>query len=192
MANEYYKSFPLLYKNIDSHANEIGDYIDNRRKRINKSLKTRWNKFNTLCMGGIESNSIYTIAGISGSGKSSFINSLESDLFELNKDVDFVVLNFTFEMMGSRNVGRKLSYKLKKTTSELYSGGDKPLAEQDYVNVQSELNKIKQLPIYYVDTPGTVPQIRDTIMKFSEREGRNRWMIIIYYSNWLKLSYIIF
>lgn len=57
------------YRHIATSANEIVDYICNRKSGRVKSLKTRWSKFNNLCMGGIEPNTIYTIAGISGSGK---------------------------------------------------------------------------------------------------------------------------
>jgi len=88
----------LAYKHIKEPTKEILQYIDNRRKGVSKSLKTRWSKFNRQCMGGIEPNTIYTIAGISGSGKSSFINSLETDLFELNSKGNFVVLSFNFEI----------------------------------------------------------------------------------------------
>ena len=59
----------LEFKHISSATNEIVKYIDDRRKFVVRSLKTRWAKFNKLAMGGIEPNSVYTIAGISGSGK---------------------------------------------------------------------------------------------------------------------------
>jgi putative ribosome biogenesis GTPase RsgA len=106
----------LPYRSISYPTNEIIDYINSRRSGTVKSLKTRWSKFNEACMGGIEPNTIYSIAGISGSGKSSFLNSLETDIYDLNKEVDFVVLSFNFEMLSSRQIGRKLSYKLSKTT----------------------------------------------------------------------------
>ena len=114
----------LEIKHISDATNEILNYINNRRRGLIKSLRTRWPKFNRQCMGGIEPNAIYSVCGISGSGKSSFANSLETDLFELNTNEDFVVLNFNFEMMASKQVGRKLSYKLNKTTSELYSSSN--------------------------------------------------------------------
>jgi len=57
---------PLEFIHISQAANEIKDYIHLRKKGEIKSLKTRWNKFNNLCMGGIEPNAIYTIAGTSG------------------------------------------------------------------------------------------------------------------------------
>ena len=86
----------LKYRHISKAADEIVEYIDSRRKGSIKSLATRWDKFNNQCMGGIEPNTIYTIAGISGSGKSSFVNSLETDLFDLNPTADFVILSFNF------------------------------------------------------------------------------------------------
>jgi replicative DNA helicase len=131
-------------------------------------------------MGGIEPNVIYTIAGISGSGKSSFVNSLETDLFDENPKANIAILNFSFEMVSARQVGRKLSYRLKKTTKDLYSGDIKnPLNDQDFSNVEQTIKEIKKYPIYYVDTPGTVAQIRQTIFNFMNNEGKGKWVIII-------------
>ena len=59
----------LTYKHISSATNEIVKYIKDRRELKVCSLRTRWEKFNRLAMGGIEPNSIYAIGGISGSGK---------------------------------------------------------------------------------------------------------------------------
>lgn len=170
----------LAYKHIKEPTKEIVSYIDDRRKGIVKSLKTRWPKFNKHCMGGIEPNVIFTIAGISGSGKSSFANSLETDLFDMNPNEDFVVLSFSLEMLSSKQVGRKLSYKLKKTTSELYSGLEDPKAKlqhSDYEEVVKQATKIEQYPIFYVDSPGTVEDVRNTILHFMEKFPK-KWLVI--------------
>lgn len=170
----------LTYKNIGKSAEEIVDYIDKRRHFKLMSLRTKWPKFNNLCMGGIEPNVIYTVAGISGSGKSSFVNTLESDLFEQNPKANIAILNFSFEMISARQVGRKLSYKLRKTTKELYSGNYKsPLQDKDFEKVQAAVEDIKDLPIYYVDIPGDVSQIRNTVLNFMKNEGKGKWVIII-------------
>jgi len=178
MAQNYYNS--LYYKPIVESTSEILNYIEQRRSGKITSLQTRWNKFNKQCMGGIEPNTVYTIAGISGSGKSSFVNSLETDLFELNPNVDFCVLNFNLEMLSSKQIGRKLSYRLKKTTAELYSSyGHTKLTDQDVENIKKEAENINKYDIYYVDVSGTVDEIRETILKFMQNEGKRKWVIII-------------
>lgn len=173
----------MQYKHIKEPTSEILRYIDNRRKGISKSLKTRWNKFNKLCMGGIEANTIYTITGRSGSGKSSFVNSLETDLFELNTKTDFIVLSFNFEMISSRQIGRKLSYKMKKTTSQIYSSNididGTTLSNPDYEQAIQYAEKIAKYPVYYVDCPGTVDEIRNMIIHFQTELFPDKWLIVI-------------
>ena len=174
----------LPFIHISKAADEIVSYIDKRRKGISKSLRTRWPKFNRQCMGGIEPNTIYVVAGISGSGKSSFVNSLETDLFDLNPHQDFVVLSFSFEMLSSKQVGRKLSYRMSRTTSELYSASNK---DENYIVTENEFNTvinhaetIKKYPIYYVEFPGTVEEIKNTIIQFASLpEIKGKWIIII-------------
>lgn len=114
------------------------------------------------------------------SGKSSFINSLETDLFDLNPFKEFVVLSFNYEMISSRQVGRKLSYKLNLTTSELYSGTDNStITDTKFKDIETIANKIAKYPIYYVDVPGNVDEMKQTILHFCENEGKDKWVLII-------------
>ena len=106
------------FRTIEQVAEEATAYIDNRRKHLIQPLKTRWNKFNKACCGGIEPNMVFTIAGISGAGKSALANLIQFDLFDKNSNQEIVVLNFSLEMIGYRNIGRAVSNKLRKTTSE--------------------------------------------------------------------------
>ena len=169
----------LEFKHISSATNEIVKYIDDRRKFVVRSLKTRWAKFNKLAMGGIEPNSVYTIAGISGSGKSSFVNTLETDIIDLNKDDDVVVLSFSFEMISSKQIGRKLSYKLRKTTAELYSASDTAISDNEYEMIEEKAKEIKDYPVYYVDNPGTVDEIKSTIQFLQKTIANGKWLVVI-------------
>lgn len=173
----------LPFRHIKEPTNEIVKYIADRRSGISKSLKTRWSKFNRQCMGGIEPNTIYSIVGISGSGKSSFVNSLETDLFDLNPNEKFVVLSFNFEMLSSRQIGRKISYKIKKTTNELYNAADDQtttLQDHEYEQIVRIAKSIEKYPIYYVDRPGTVDEIRNTIDYFQTKLlAEDKWLIVI-------------
>lgn len=171
----------LSFIHISQAADNIVSYIKNRHLGTVKSLKTKWDKFNNTCMGGIEPNAIYTFAGISGSGKSSFLNSLETDLFTCNPLEEFVILSFNFEMLSSRQVGRKISAKLNKTTQQLYSGlSQETLSDEELKNIEIEATKFKKLQIYYVDLPGTVDEIRETVLEFSKLDFvKNKWLIIL-------------
>lgn len=162
-------------------AQEAINYIAGRREHNITSLKTRWVKFNKQCMGGIEPNTVYTIAGISGSGKSSMANLIQTDLIDLNPDEDIIVLTFSLEMVGFRQVGRTLSNKLRRTTSTLYSS-ETDLDDETFRKVIDVSNKLKEYPIYFVDNPGTPMQV-DAIIKWFYNEyvkGTNKHFIIIY------------
>lgn len=168
----------LPFRHISSATNEAVEYIRRRKNHEIISLRTRWNKFNKSCMGGIEPNTIYTIVGISGSGKSSFVNTLETDLIDLNSKQDIIVLNFSFEMLSSRQVGRKMSSKLRQTTAELYSANNE-LDDDLLAKVEQTSQQIKSYPIYYVDTPGTVDDIASTINYFYENKAKGKKFVII-------------
>lgn len=162
-------------------AQEAINYIAGRREHNIVSLKTRWKKFNKQCMGGIEPNTVYTIAGISGSGKSSFVNTMTTDLIDLNPTEDIVILNFSLEMVGFRQVGRTLSSKLRKTTSTLYSS-ETDLDDETFRKVIAVSNKLKEYPIYFVDNPGSPKDVEETIRNFYDAHIRNtnKYFVITY------------
>lgn len=162
-------------------AQEAINYIKARKEHNIESLKTRWKKFNDVCMGGIESNVIYTVTGISGSGKSSFTNELSIDMIDANPQKDIVELVFSWEMVGFRQVGRTLSNKLRRTTSELYSSLQ-DLDDNTFGQVVNVSNQLKAYPIYFVDTPGTPEQVRQTIRDFYEKyvKEQNKYFVIMF------------
>ena len=156
-------------------AQEAINYIAGRREHNIISLKTRWKKFNKQCMGGIEPNTV------SGSGKSSFVNTMTTDLIDLNPTEDIVILNFSLEMVGFRQVGRTLSSKLRKTTSTLYSS-ETDLDDETFRKVIAVSNKLKEYPIYFVDNPGSPKDVEETIRNFYDAHIRNtnKYFVITY------------
>lgn len=168
----------IAYKTIAQAAKESVDYIRARKEHTIVPLKTRWNKFNKVCCGGIEPGMILTIAGISGTGKSAVANMIETDLIDLNPLQKVVVLDFSFEMVSFRSVTRKLSYRLRRTTSELY-GAQNDIDEDTFKYVQEEAEKLAKYPIFYVDTPCTVLEIENTIDYFRNKFSEEWWLVVI-------------
>jgi len=156
----------MEYTHIRQASDEALDYIEKRRQGLEQSLETRWDKFNKVTMSGLDWNTIVTIGGMSGSGKSAIANELETSLFDRNPNENFAVLSFNFEMLALKQVGRKISSKLDKTVSELYSA-ENNLSDDDYNLVKDRADSIADnYDIFYVDSPGTVEQVYDTVMKF--------------------------
>ena len=163
----------LKYKHISESTKEIVKYIKSRKDGEEKSLKTRWDKLNNFCMGGIDWNTIVTIGGMSGSGKSSIANELETSLFDSNPDQNFAVLSFNFEMIAMKQVGRKISSKLKMTVGDLYSSKES-LSDSNFELVETAAKEISNdYDINYVDSPGTVEQIYKTILGFHKERIHN-------------------
>mgnify|MGYP000831832631 CR=1 FL=1 len=167
---------PIIGKSIAQVTTETLKYIDDRRKHNIISLKTRWNKFNQVCF--FEPNMIYTIAGISGSGKSAFANTIANDLIDLNPSQEIVVLNFSFEMVSYRNVGRTLSNKLRMTTNELYSSNT-DVDDTKYEEIEKTAKVLEKYNIYYIDTPMDVSKIEETIHYYHDTIAKDKWLIII-------------
>ena len=171
----------LHYKSIAKATHDAVEYIDQRRKGLIKSLKTPWTKYNHVSMDGIEWNTIHTIAGMSGSGKTAIINQLETSLFELNPDENFAVLSFNFEMLARQLVSRKLSNKLDMTTRQLHSGIEGfSLYDAEFYKVLTAQKEFNKLPIYYVEMPGTVEMIKNTIEKFVKEDfNKDRGIMVM-------------
>lgn len=73
-------SYKLSWRPMSIVTQEAVDYIRSRKEHKISSLKTRWNKLNRVCMGGIEPNIVMTITGISASGNKMFVNCNRTDL----------------------------------------------------------------------------------------------------------------
>lgn len=167
---------PLSFRHISEVAKETLEYIDLRRKHEIEPLITRWRKFNRVC--SIEPGTIYTIVGASGSGKSAFASMLENDFCSLNPNKDIIILSFSFEMLSSQQVGRKISGKLGVTTNTLYSG-ERDISDTEFKTIEAVANDLSKYPIYYVDTAANVAQIAATIAKFQEKMAKDKWLVIV-------------
>ena len=81
-------------------------------------------------------------------------------------------------MIGYRNIGRTISSKMKKTTTELYSA-EEDLSDTDFTKVKEVAEEVKNYPIYIVDIPSTVERIGNTITYFKNTIAKDKWLIVI-------------
>lgn len=176
MAEASYNFTPHHIISVGEAIDNAINYIDGRRTGEIRSLKTKWKKFNSISMGGIEPNALYTVAGISGSGKSAFANQLETDIIDLNPDEDIVVLSLTFEMMASKQITRKLSGIVKRNMKFLYSI-DRKITDEEMEIIRNASHRLRKYPIYYVDVALDTQAIEDTIQHF-QNQFPDKWLVV--------------
>jgi len=171
----------MKYQPIAEVVNESLSYIEDRSSRKIVPLKTRWKKFNDLIDGGMEWGNLYTLAGISGSGKSAFANLLETDLFDLNPKEKFKVLSFNFEMAAYRQILRKFSNKVKRTVGELKSS-NYTISKEEMDTLYHIGKEISLYDISYIDVPEKVGQVKSSILDFQKDNPSHRIFIILDHS----------
>jgi len=161
----------MKIKHISEVIDNALEYIDDRRKGKSQPLYTSKTKLNNA-IDGFYWSRIYTLAGLSASGKSITLEELKRDLIDFNPKEKFDILSFEFEMSAVDQITRNLSGKLSKSMSTIYSANKEFLSEDDFNNVKTASDSLKKYPIYYVDNSGTVSDIRATIDSFIEQRGK--------------------
>jgi len=152
---------------------------------IQAYLKCRWSRVNRSMLGGWRFNNNYVIAGLSGHGKSWILNLLLQDFCdrELNKAYtrDYKILHFGLEMSMTDEILRQVSTRTKISYENLISANS-PLTSIEYELVKNSLEKIKEMPIWIVEEPGTIQQVYNTIEKFHSRFPDSQFIITLDHS----------
>lgn len=84
-------------------------------------------------------------------------------------------------MLAVDQIARNVSGRIQKSVEALYSADKQYLSDKDYAEVLKASEVLKKYPIYYVDTIGTVHDIKDTILSFvieNNIKERNRGLIV--------------
>lgn len=157
----------LAIKKMPQVIDEALEFILRRKEGLEPSLKTKSTKINDTFLNGFDWNRIVTVAGLSGCGKSTLVRQLITEMIELNPNQTFEVLSFQFEMLSTDEVARDISSKVGKSIKEVYSA-TKPLSTSEFETIAKELEKLRNHKINIVDNPGTVKEIKDTIINFVE------------------------
>lgn len=155
----------LPISHISKAVNTAIKYIEGRRSGHIKSLQTSFKKLNSALLDGIEWNKIFTIGGMSGSGKSILCEQLKRDILKLNRHENIKVLSFEYEMPSYEQVSRNISGHLDISVRDLYSA-ESLLSDEDLKRAKSISNSISNEQIYNVDEVGDVEDMIETILAF--------------------------
>ena len=164
---------PKTSFNLITTEEAVDQAIEYTKKRSSgeiKSLLTPWKSFNKRGINGLEWGTITTIGGMSSAGKTAVASILETGLFDLNPHENFACLNLCFEMKASKLLGRKLSSKLKISTTELYSGNGDFI---DFDNLNKHAQDLKKHEIYYLEDYTTVTGIKNTFVQLYSQLNPN-------------------
>lgn len=153
-------------------------YIKDRREN-NSNLCTRWDEINSRLMGGFAPNTIFTLGGISGSGKTSLASMIEHDFCTLpcNEHLNVCVLNFSLEMLPRSQVTRKLSYLLHAPTQKILSVGEKIDADLLLACLEQK-SLFESMPIFYFQGCADVETVHNISKEFIEINS-DKWVVII-------------
>lgn len=98
----------------------------------------------------------------------------------MNRDQQFDVLSFQFEMLGIDELTKDISSKTNQSIKKIYSAEGR-LSDSDEDSIREELDRMKDFPLYIVDHIGTVSNIKDTILYYCSENNlaeRNRSLVV--------------
>jgi len=182
MDKKKYSVNSLIVKHISKASEEAIHRVERRREGRQDYVKTRWNKLNSILLGGINFSSIYIIAGLMGTGKSYVRMLIQQDAFDqkINGkcEVSYVWLHFNFEMVASSEVMRLAGTAMGMSFYDLLSV-EKKLEDENFERFKKILESLRDFPVYTCDVPGNVYQIYETIRKVAEKPGFENKQIIV-------------
>ena len=144
-------------------------------------MKSRWDKLNYFLLGGFQFGQTYMLCGASGHGKSYMLNMLLRDFLNptLQTETDKTrILHFSFEMSAAAEMTRRLSTLTGISYRRLMSA-DEPLSDVDLEHVKSAAARLVDVPLYFVETPGTREQIIQTIDRMKQRYPDDRLIVTL-------------
>lgn len=181
----------LPWKKYATVIEESFERVLFRKHKKIKSLKTSWKGFNSIGLNGIEWQSLYVIGARPGVGKTFVSATIARDIQELNKDQDFNVLHFQFEMLAINMGIRELAAGTGLGTRYIQSAEDEgmpALTNLDLSKLEAYSKKHDDRKEYIIDKAMTVEEMKKTIVQFYETMGRKPIFITLDHTLLIKQS----
>jgi len=168
-------------------SKKVIEQVELERTGKQLGMLTRYPKLNIAFRKYFRFNQVNLFAGLSGSGKSLFLNILSEDFLDyreensLNCNIDFIpiLLHFCFEMSATNEMLRSIATDLGLSFDYLLSSArvDKQDGTKGYNKITDrELDVIKKIlekqsnkSILYFETSGNVAEVEHTINAYFNR-----------------------
>lgn len=181
----------MKFTRIDEAIDKALELINEERSGEQLGLYSGWNKIDRAMGKYWRFNNITLLAAPSGHGKSFFLNQLIQSFTDNEEVIEdgnviykpingefkrkLVVLYFNFEMDSSDEVLRTVSRIAKKSYHYLlsseynqFSKNYNKISDKDLEKIKSQLEKLKNKPIYYFDNRASGKQILKICRTFKE------------------------
>lgn len=159
---------------IDKSISKIQDAIAG----IKNFYALRWKSFNEALGGGLEFGTTTTIGARSGVGKSTFVNLITNDIFELNSEIPTILLYWNFEVPSYKQTLKKISEHGKKSVKQLLRGESSLLFD----NIEAQANNIKEKykdkHFYFIDTSTNCENIKNVNEYFHKNKDFKDYKIV--------------
>lgn len=149
---------PLSFITSKEAAEQNLKYVDDRRKGLISSFKTKFLRFNKVIMNGLEDNTIICISALSGAGKSTLSKCFRDSISDLNPTRKFKQFIMNFEMVSHSQISRSVVAKSRMKLHKLYSVDD-PLTDEEFNNLTKYYRELAKKEIYFIDVPDTAERI---------------------------------
>lgn len=156
------------------------EYNDKRRTGEIKALKTGLKQLDEN-LGGFDLNTISAIAARPSVGKSTYLMMIREGILRSNTDLDIVWLSFNLEMSTANSINRMICRAEDISLRELTSK-DTPIKKEKLESISKNyLDKIKGLPLHFVNIPMSYDALVSQIKAFWEANCKgNKRKIFVY------------
>lgn len=175
------QSSKLILKKLSSQevVKQNLEYVDQRRKGLITSLKTKYEKLNSALMGGLELDTILCISALSGAGKSTLSKTIRDSMVTMNKTQKFKQYIFNFEMLSQHQIGRSIVSLADISLRDLYSV-DEVLSDEQFKYLEKYYKELAERDVSFIDVPNTPEVIVNSLVYYWEKECKESGHTIVY------------
>jgi len=159
-------------KHISEASKEALQLIEDRKTGIIKPLATPWPKLNKCLLGGIEMGCMFTLAGMSSSGKTAFASQLYRELHENNPTQDFIILFFSFEMPAAKLMIRDAIANTQIYREIMLSANGNQINISQEEAIKAYYKSVENKPIYFIERPKSSEEYIKICREWHEKTGK--------------------